>query len=83
MRHGAKDVSELWKQVNIEWNKLDANTCRRYIDSMPNRIEAVIRAMGGYTRYWTNYDLLNHYIYHYQEQLDLFIKVTIFQDVNY
>ncbi|KAG1187963.1 hypothetical protein G6F70_009540 [Rhizopus microsporus] len=47
----AKNVSELWDRIDIEWNKLDADTCRRYIDSMPDRIEAVIRAKGGYTRY--------------------------------
>lgn len=59
MRHGAKNVSELWEPVDIEWNKLDDDTCRMYIDRMPNRIEAVTRVMGGYTRYWINYDLLN------------------------
>ena len=47
----AKNVSELWDRIDIEWNKLDADTCRRYIDSMPDRIEAVIRAKGGYTFY--------------------------------
>lgn len=47
----ATNVEELWERVNTEWDKFTRDDCRRYIDSMPSRIEAVIKAKGGSTRY--------------------------------
>ena len=47
----AKGVHELWDRVKEEWNKINADECRRLIESMPRRIQAVIRAKGGNTRY--------------------------------
>ena len=47
----AKGVHELWDRVEEQWNTFDKDVCRRYIDSMPNRIQAVIDANGGHTRY--------------------------------
>ncbi|WP_461043552.1 transposase, partial [Streptomyces sundarbansensis] len=47
----AANVEELWERVNTEWDKFTGDDCRRYIDSMPSRIEAVIKAKGGSTRY--------------------------------
>ena len=42
---------ELWSRVEIEWEKIGAKTCQELIESMPRRIEAVIKAKGGYTKY--------------------------------
>lgn len=47
----AKGVHELWERVEKEWETFDENTCRRYIDSMPARIKAVIDAKGGHTSF--------------------------------
>ena len=47
----AANVEELWERVNTEWDKFTGDDCRKYIDSMPSRIEAVIKAKGGSTRY--------------------------------
>ncbi|KAG1541397.1 hypothetical protein G6F49_011895 [Rhizopus delemar] len=47
----AKDVHVLWERVEKEWNSFDKEVCRRYIDTMPARIKAVIDAKGGSTRY--------------------------------
>ncbi|KAG1577716.1 hypothetical protein G6F47_013016 [Rhizopus delemar] len=47
----AKGVHELWERVEKEWNSFDKEVCRRYIDTMPARIKAVIDAKGGSTRY--------------------------------
>ncbi|KAG1038407.1 hypothetical protein G6F43_012693 [Rhizopus delemar] len=47
----ARNVDELWERVDKEWNKSDADICRRYIDTMPSRIKAVIKAKGGHTTY--------------------------------
>ncbi|KAG0753053.1 hypothetical protein G6F24_013216 [Rhizopus arrhizus] len=37
----ARNIDELWERVDVEWNKLDKDVCRSYIDSMPDRIAAV------------------------------------------
>ena len=47
----ARNIDELWERVDREWNSFDEDLCRRYIDSMPARIEAVIKAKGGHTSY--------------------------------
>lgn len=47
----AKGVHELWERIDKEWNSFTEMECRRYIDSMPDRIRAVLEAKGGPTRY--------------------------------
>ena len=46
-----KGVHELWDRVVVEWNKIPPETCQNLIESMPRRIQAVIKAKGGYTKY--------------------------------
>ena len=46
-----KDVHELWERVDHEWNTFTGDECKRCIDSMPQRIQAVLKTKGGYTRY--------------------------------
>ena len=46
----AAGMFELWGQVEAEWNKIP-EVCRNLIESMPRRIEAVIQAKGGPTKY--------------------------------
>ena len=47
----AKGVHELWERVVKEWNEIRPEVCQNIIDSMPRRIQAVIRANGGHTKY--------------------------------
>ncbi|EIE92004.1 hypothetical protein RO3G_16715 [Rhizopus delemar RA 99-880] len=47
----AKGVHELWEKIEKERNTFTVDECRRYIDSMPDRCKAVIKAKGGHTRY--------------------------------
>ena len=42
---------ELTNRISTEWNKFTKEDCLRYIDSMPKRIEAVIKSKGGPTAY--------------------------------
>jgi transposase len=44
-------VEELEKRINIEWYKFTKEDCLKYIDSMPGRIEAVIKSKGQQTNY--------------------------------
>src|SRR5882762_2170840 len=47
----AKGVHELWERAVEEWNKIPPETCQKLIESMPRRIQAVIKAKGGHTKY--------------------------------
>ena len=47
----AKGVHELWERIEKEWNTFTVDECRRYIDGIPDRCKAVIKAKGGHTRY--------------------------------
>jgi transposase len=46
-----KSIHELWERVQTEWEKIPASTCQNLIESMPRRVEAVLKAKGGYTKY--------------------------------
>ena len=47
----AKGITELWKRVQVEWEKIEVAKCQRLIKSMPRRVQEVIKAKGGYTFY--------------------------------
>ena len=44
-------MHELWQRVQVEWDKIPAEVCVGLIESMPRRIQAVIKAKGGNTKY--------------------------------
>ena len=44
-------MNQLWERIELEWNNINAETCRILIDSMPRRMMAVIKARGGYIKY--------------------------------
>jgi hypothetical protein len=46
-----KGMLELWERIEREWEAIPASECQKLIQSMPRRIEAVIKAKGGYTKY--------------------------------
>lgn len=47
----AKGVHELWDRVAEEWGKVTVEDCRRLIESMPRRLQEVIKKKGGHTSY--------------------------------
>jgi transposase len=47
----ATSVNELWERFQDEWDGIEPSVCQNLIESMPRRIEAVLRAKGGYTKY--------------------------------
>lgn len=47
----ATSVHELWERIDKEWNTFTAEQCMRYYESMPKRIQAVIKAKGGNTKF--------------------------------
>lgn len=46
-----KNIEELWRRFDVEWNTFTMEDMQPYYNSMPARIKAVIKAKGGYTRY--------------------------------
>jgi transposase len=44
-------IHELWERVQKEWEAIPASVCQNLIESMPRRIQAVLKAKGGYTKY--------------------------------
>jgi len=46
-----KRIHELWERVQVDWKGIPVEECQTLIERMPRRIEAVIKAKGGYTKY--------------------------------
>ena len=44
-------ILDLWERVQDEWDKIDPKVCQDLIQSMPRRVQAVIEAKGGSTKY--------------------------------
>ena len=42
---------ELWDALQEELDVVNKDLCRKLIASMPERVQAVIKAKGGYTKY--------------------------------
>jgi len=42
---------ELWERVEAEWDKIPPEVCQNLIESMPRRVEVVLKVKGGYTKY--------------------------------
>ena len=45
------DILELWERVQVEWDKIRSEMCQNLIESMLRRVEAVVKANGGHTKY--------------------------------
>ena len=47
----AKGVWQIWERVAEVWNDIEPDVCQNLIENMPRRVEAVIKAKGGNTKY--------------------------------
>jgi hypothetical protein len=46
-----RSKDELWDRLQDVWNGIEPSVCTKLVDSMPARIQAVLNARGGHTRY--------------------------------
>ena len=46
-----KGIHELWERVEKVWEEIDDSVCQNLISTMPDRVQAVLKAKGGYTDY--------------------------------
>jgi hypothetical protein len=44
-------IHELWEGFQVDWKEIAASKCQTLIESMPRRVQAVLKAKGGYTKY--------------------------------
>ena len=44
-------IHELWEWVQMDWEEIAGSECQKLIESMPRRVQAVLKAKGGYTKY--------------------------------
>ena len=42
---------ELWERVKVEWERIPVEECQKLIESMPRRVQEVLKAKGGYAKY--------------------------------
>ena len=47
----SKNKDELWARVQEVWYSITPEECRKLVAGVPERIQAVIKSKGGYTRY--------------------------------
>jgi hypothetical protein len=46
-----KGIEKLWKRVQEQWDNIDNCECCQLIESMARRVEEVMRARRGYSKY--------------------------------
>jgi len=46
-----REKEVLWEQVENIWNDTSLEVCTKLIESMPERVNDVLKARGGYTRW--------------------------------
>jgi transposase len=49
--HPPNGIHELWDRVQEEWERIPVKECQKLIESMPRRVQVVLRAKGGYIKY--------------------------------
>ncbi|KIK78002.1 hypothetical protein PAXRUDRAFT_834765 [Paxillus rubicundulus Ve08.2h10] len=54
-----KGITELWERVEREWERIEAATCQELIQSMPRRVQEVLKSKGGYTHFLLISNTLN------------------------
>lgn len=47
----AESIHQLWLRVEEEWENIPSELCKTLINSMPSRVQAVLKSKGGYTKY--------------------------------
>ena len=47
-KHSKKSI---WNSLQQQWKLIPVKLLRRYIDTMPERVQAVLKAKGGHTKY--------------------------------
>ena len=49
-KHPPSGIHELWERILVKWEKIAVEKCQKLIKSMPRRVQAVLKAKGGYIK---------------------------------
>jgi len=49
--HSPNGILQLWKRIQEVWEGTPVEECQKLIESMPRRVQAVVKAKEGYTKY--------------------------------
>ena len=49
--HPPNGILQLWERIQEVWEGIPVEECQKLIESMPRRVQAVVKAKGGYTKY--------------------------------
>ena len=50
-KHPPSGIHELLERIQMKWEEIAVEECQKLIESMPRRVQAVLKAKGGYTKY--------------------------------
>ena len=56
---------DLWLVLQDVWNNLPAEFLQKLCASVPRRIDAVLKAKGGHTKYWFDLDVSSVHSLHF------------------
>jgi len=48
--HPSNGILQLWERIQEVWEGIPVEECQKLIESMPRRVQAVVKAKGGYTK---------------------------------
>ena len=51
VKHRSTNKDNLWDVLNQSWNNIKPEVLIKLVHSMPNRVNAVLKAKGGHTKY--------------------------------
>ena len=51
IEHLTNGILQLWKRIQEVWEGIPVEECQKLIKSMPRRVQAVVKAKEGYTKY--------------------------------
>ncbi|KAF9449129.1 hypothetical protein P691DRAFT_668050, partial [Macrolepiota fuliginosa MF-IS2] len=44
-------MNALWERTQKEWDAIKPDVCQNLIESMPRRVQAILKAKGAHTKY--------------------------------
>ena len=76
-----KSTEDLWLVLQDVWNNLPAEFLQKLCASVPRRIDAVLKAKGGHTKYWFDLDLSSVHSLHFINWWKETVNTSIFESI--
>ena len=76
-----QNIRQLEAALHQEWQQLSQQNNRRLTGGMRRRVEAVIQARGGYTRYWTLNNRCRQVIHKWRFESEMTILLCVWRSI--